>query len=58
MARPKERHMKPLVEAVVSVVSEANSRMNMVSGITTRTNLMEGMIVETIIILEAVFKRG
>ena len=58
MARPKERHVKPLVEAVVSVVSEANSRMNMVSGITTRTNLMEGMIVETIIILEAVFKRG
>ena len=41
--------MKPLVEEVVVVARESNIRM---------TDLMEGEITETVLILEMVFRRG
>ena len=44
----QRRHVKPLVEAVVAVAREANARMTVASGSMTRTNQMEGMIMETV----------
>ena len=40
----QRRHVNPLVEAVVAVAREVNSRMTVKSGILTRTNLMEGIL--------------
>ena len=51
-------HVKPTLEVLVYVACEENKRMTMASGHTTRANLMEGIIMETIMILETVFKRG
>ena len=40
----KMKHLKPLVESVVSMARDANSRMTVSSGSETRTNLMDVMI--------------
>ena len=40
----QSRYVTPLVESVVNVTREANTIMNVASGISTRTNLMEGVI--------------
>ena len=50
--------MKPLVEALMDVARESNTRINVASRSTTRTKLTEGIIMETVIILEKMFKRG
>ena len=50
--------MKPLIEEVVDVAREEDARINMASGSATRKKLMEGIIMETVIFLEMVFKRG
>ena len=51
-------HVKSSMEAVVDVAREANVIMTMVSVSAKSTNLMEEMIMETVIILEKLFKRG
>ena len=53
----QNRHAKPLVEVVVAVVGEANTRMTVAIGSATRTNPMEEIIMEKVITLETVFKR-
>ena len=50
-------HVKSSMEAVVDVAREANVIMTMVSVSAKSTNLMEEMIMETVIILEKLFKR-
>ena len=40
----QSRYVTPLVESVVNVTREANTITNVESGISTRTNLMEGVI--------------
>ena len=51
-------HVKSSMEAVVDMAREANIIMTMVSVSAKSTNLMEEMIMETVIILEKLFKRG
>ena len=54
----KSRHVKPPLEVLVYVAWEDNERMTTASGYATRANLMEGIIMETIMILETVLKIG
>ena len=51
-------HVKPLLEAVVSMAREVNTRTTVASVRATRTNLMEVIIMETVIIFLTLFKRG
>ena len=46
------------MESVVDISREANTRMTVAIGSATRTNTTEGIIMEIIITLETVFKRG
>ena len=51
-------HMKPIMEAVAAVTRETNTRMTMASVSATRTNILVGMIMVTVTVLEMVFKRA
>ena len=51
-------HVKPLMRAIVSAAMNYNAIIIVSSGNTTSTKLMEEIIMETVIILEMVFKRG
>ena len=53
----KGRHVNTLVEVVMTVEGKKNARITGASRNATRTNLTEGTIRETVIILESVFKR-
>ena len=56
IASNQRRYLKPLMEALVAMARNSNARMNVASGSATRKNLMEGIIMKTIITLEIVFK--
>ena len=50
ISRDKSGHVNPLMESVVEVERETNARITVASGRKKRKNLMEGMIIETIMI--------
>ena len=52
------KHVKPLVEVVVAMERDDNRKTTVASGSTTRKNPTKGIIMETVIILKKVFKRG
>ena len=54
----KMKHVKPLVEVVVAMERDDNRKTTVASGSTTRKNPTKGIIMETVIILKKVFKRG
>ena len=56
IASNQRRYLKPLMEALVAMARNSNARMNVASGSATSKNLMEVIIMETIITLEIVFK--
>ena len=52
------RHVKPLVEVLVEMARNSNARITIKIGRAIRKNPMEGIIVEDVITLKMVFKRG
>ena len=50
--------MNTILEAIMVMAREANVIITVESGSKARKNLMEGIIMETVMILETVFKRG
>ena len=50
--------MKPLVEVLVEMARNSNARITIKIGRAIRKNPMEGIIVEDVITLKMVFKRG